>query len=194
VQQADIYLFPIYIYFQDNSFFQYSITPTWQFIDFDFNVLGLPIEKRDYFYTRQKIDYNTDLSKKYSFKGSYEFGPYYNGRLQTTRVSVRIAPIPNIAITGEYEYNDLRNMGDEASDRTASLITGGLRLAYNPNILASVFYQYNSFTEQGRWNVRGSWQFTPLSFVHIVFNDSMFDNSLVRNQSLICKVSYMKQF
>jgi hypothetical protein len=194
IQQADIYLFPIYVYFQDNSFFQYSITPTWQFIDFDFNILGLPIEKRDYFYTRQKIDYNTDLSKKYSFNGSYEFGHYYNGMLQTTRVGVRIAPIPNVAITADYEYNDLSQIGEAKKNLNTSLITGGVRLAYNPNILASVFYQYNSFTEQGRWNVRGSWQFSPLSFLYVVFNESSFDNSLARNQSLICKVSYLKQF
>jgi hypothetical protein len=194
IQQADIYIFPIYVYFQDGSFFQYSITPTWQFIDFDFNILGLPIAKKEYFYTRQKFDYNSDLSKKYSFNGSYEFGHYYNGMLQTTRLGVRIAPIPNIAITAEYEYNDLRRIGEERKNLHTSLITGGIRLAYNPNILASVFYQYNSFTEQGRWNVRGSWQFAPLSFLYVVFNESVFDRSLAKNQSLICKVSYLKQF
>lgn len=194
MQQADIYLFPIYVYFQDNSFFQYSVTPTWQRIDFDFSLLGTPIGIGDYFYTRQKFDYNTDQSKKYSFSGSYEFGPYYSGRLQTTRVGGRIAPIPNISFTAEYEYYDLRSIGEEAVNVNASLITGGLRLAYNPNILASVFYQYNSLTELGRWNIRGSWQFSPLSFVYVVFNDSMFDDGLIRTQSLICKVSYLKQF
>lgn len=194
VQQADIYLFPIYVYFQDNSFFQYSITPTWQFIDFDFNVLGLPISRKDYFYTRQKIDYNTDLSRKYSFTGSYEFGRYYNGTLQTTRIGVRVAPIPNISITADYEYNNLKRMGESRKNLNTTLITGGVRLACNPNILASVFYQYNSLTELGRWNVRGSWQFAPLSFIYIVFNESAVDNSLVRNQSMICKVSYLKQF
>jgi hypothetical protein len=113
---------------------------------------------KDYFYTRQRIDYNTDQSKKFSFNGSFEFGPYYNGSLQTTRAGIRLAPIPNIAFTADYEYNDLKRVGKEATNRSTSLVTGGLRLAYNPNILASIFYQYNSFTEQGRWNIRGSCQ------------------------------------
>lgn len=193
-QQADIYIFPVYLFFQDGSFLQYSITPTWQRIDFAFSILGLPVEMNDYFYARQKIDYNTDQSKKYSFNGSYEWGPYYNGRLQTTKVGVRIAPIPNIAFTADYEYNDLRQIGEAHSDLQTSLVTGGVRLAYNPNILASVFYQYNSFTEQGRWNIRTSWQFAPLSFLYLVFNESSFDNSPVQNQSLICKLTYLKQF
>jgi hypothetical protein len=193
-QQADIYIFPIYLIMQDGSFFQYSVTPTWQRIDFDFSILGLPIAMQDYFYTRQKLEYNTDQSKKYSINGSFEFGPYYNGRLKTTRAGFRIAPLPNIALTVDYEYNDVTRMGEERSNVDANLITGSLRLAYNPNVLASVFYQYNSLTEQGRWNVRGSWQFAPLSFFYIVFNDSAFDNSLVQNQSLICKLTYLKQF
>jgi hypothetical protein len=193
-QQADIYLFPIYLIFQDGSFLQYSITPTWQRIDFNFSILGLPIEMKEYFYTRQKIDYNTDQSRKYSFNGSYEFGPYYNGHLQTARLGVRVAPIPNVAMTAEYENNRLRGVGREGSQLTTHLVTGGLRLAYNPNVLASVFYQYNSFTHQGRWNVRASWQFAPLSFLHIVFNESLFKDSPVQNQSLIGKLSYLKQF
>lgn len=56
------------------SFLQYSVTPTWQRIDFNFSVFSVPIAMKDYFYTRQKIDYNTDQSKKYSLNGSYEWG------------------------------------------------------------------------------------------------------------------------
>lgn len=121
-------------------------------------------------------------------------GPYYNGTLQTTRAGVRIAPIPNIAFTADYEYNDVRQLGESNPDLQTSLITGGVRLACNPNILAAVFYQYNSFTEQGRWNIRTSWQFAPLSFFYLVFNESSFDHSPVQNQSLICKLTYLKQF
>ncbi|MCW5911011.1 MAG: hypothetical protein KIT62_08050 [Cyclobacteriaceae bacterium] len=69
-----------------------------------------------------------------------------------------------------------------------------MRLAWDANIQLSLFYQYNSFNEQGRWNVRGSWQFAPLSFLYLVFNETNFINSQERNQSGICKLSYLKQF
>jgi hypothetical protein len=193
-QQADLYLFPIYTIFQDGSFFEYSITPTWQNINFDFVILGIPIAQAEYYYARHRLTYRTDQSKKIGVSGSYEFGQYYNGTLATTTVGARIAPIPNVALTFSYEYNDFGSVGSELRNQYTSLLTGGLRLAWNADIQASVFYQYNSYNDQGRWNVRGSWQFAPLSFLYLVFNETNFTNSLERNQSSICKVSYLKQF
>jgi hypothetical protein len=193
-QQADLYLFPVYIFFQDGSFFEYAITPTWQNINFDFSLLGVPVEQGKYTYVRHRINYNTDQSRKYSLKGSYEFGSYYDGTLQTAIAGVRIAPLPNISLIVNYEYNDLRQIGGENESVQASLISGELRLAYNPNIQASAFYQYNSLNEQGRWNIRASWQFAPLSFISVVFNDTSFQESLLQNQSLITKVTYLRQF
>jgi hypothetical protein len=38
-------------------------------------------------------------------------------------------------------------------------------MAANPRMQVSAFYQYNSFDERGRWNIRGSWEFAPLSFL-----------------------------
>ena len=63
-QQASIYIFPVYLWFKDNSFLQVSMTPTWQNINFNFAPLGLQIAQDDYFYTRYLIQYNTDESKK----------------------------------------------------------------------------------------------------------------------------------
>lgn len=193
-QQADIYLFPIYTYFKDGSFFEYAITPTWQNINFDFSILGLPIERGSYQYTRQRLTFNTDQSRKISGRISHEFGSYYNGQLKVYSATARIAPIPNIALTIDYELNKFENVGEESTNLETQLVTGGLRLAWNPNIQASVFYQYNSFNEQGRWNIRGSWQFAPLSFFYVVFNDTSFKDSPIQNQSLITKVTYLKQF
>lgn len=70
----------------------------------------------------------------------------------------------------------------------------GMRVAANPRIQLSTFYQYNDFDTKGRWNIRASWEFTPLSFLYLVFNESHFRESPVRNQSLIAKLTYLKQF
>lgn len=193
-QQADMEIFPIYIVFQNGSFLQYSITPTWQNINFDFGILGAPIDLGRYFYTRQKMDYNTDQSSKLSFNGSYEYGSYYNGRLQTANAAVRIAPYPYIAADVSYNYNRFHNFGSQDQSFNTSLITAGLRLAANPRVQLSGFYQYNSFNRQAQWNVRGSWEFMPLSFIYLVFNDTSFRNAPVQNQSLISKISFLKQF
>ena len=62
-QQASLYIFPIFTWFKDNSFFEVSATPTWQNINFDFAPLGLQIEQDNYYYTRYLVQYNTDQSK-----------------------------------------------------------------------------------------------------------------------------------
>jgi hypothetical protein len=194
LQQAELYIFPIYTFFSDNSKLEYAIFPTWQNVEVNFAPLSIPIAQGRYFYTKQQIAYSSDASKKVSASVKYEWGGYFNGRLQTFETGIRIAPIPHIAFTCDYEFNNLQNVGVAEQDLKTHLVTGGLRLAANPRLQVSAFYQYNSFDQRGRWNVRGSWEFTPLSYVYVVFNENNFQNSLLRNQSVISKVTYLKQF
>ena len=195
-QQASLYIFPVYTWFKDNSFLEISFTPTWQNINFDFAPLGIPIEMDNYFYTRYLIQYNTDLSKKWSLNVGYNFGAFYNGTRNTIEAALRIAPIPNAALTLEYEYNDLKDLGINNQDLETNLITLGTRFALNPRLQLSAFYQYNSFDEQGRWNIRGSWEYRPLSFVYLVFNDTQINglDQDFNEQQVISKLTFIRQF
>jgi len=195
-QQASLYIFPIYVWFKDNSFFECSLTPTWQNINFNFAPLGLQIEEDEYYYTRFTLRYYTDRSKKWSVSGSYNFGEFYDGTRQTYKASGRLAPIPHIALTFDYEHNDLKRIGQAQQNLSTNLISVGSRFALNPRVQLSTFYQYNSFDKQGRWNVRASWEYMPLSFVYLVFNDSNFDDAFspVQEQQFISKISLVKQF
>ncbi len=195
-QQASLYIFPIYTWFKDNSFFEVSLTPTWQNINFNFSPLGLTIPMDDYFYTRYLIRYNTDQSKKWSAEVAYDFGDFYNGSRQTVRLSGRLAPIPHAAITVDYEHNNLENVGENREDLTTDLVTIGSRFALNPRVQLSAFYQYNSLDEQGRWNVRASWEYQPLSFLYLVFNDTQIDSfeNPFQQQQFVGKLTFLKQF
>ncbi|UXX78808.1 carbohydrate binding family 9 domain-containing protein [Reichenbachiella carrageenanivorans] len=195
-QQASIYLFPIYVYFTDGSFFEYAIYPTWQNINFDFAPLGISIAQDEYYYTRHQINYNSDQSRKLSVSGKLGWGGFYNGKRLTANGGLRYAPIPHVAFTADYEYNNLDNLGVLLEDLDTHLVTFGARFALNPRLQLSAFYQYNSFDEQGRWNVRGSWEYRPLSFIYLVFNDTQI-NGLehpLEQQQLIGKVTFLKQF
>ena len=195
-QQASLYIFPVYVWFKDNSFLEMSLTPTWQNINFDFAPLGVPIERDNYYYTRFLVQYNTDLSKKWSLNLGYNFGRFYNGTRNTIEAAARFAPIPNVAVTVDYEYNDLQNLGLERRDLETHLTTVGVRLALNPRLQLSSFYQYNSFDRQGRWNIRGSWEYRPLSFIYFVFNDTQIDGleRQFSEQQMISKLTFIKQF
>ncbi|MEM6700616.1 MAG: DUF5916 domain-containing protein, partial [Bacteroidota bacterium] len=195
-QQANLYIFPIYLWFKDNSFAEVSLFPTWQNINFNFAPLGLEIAQDRYFYTRCFLRYYTDQSRKWSASLSYNFGRFYNGKRNTLGFAGRLAPIPHAAITINYEYNDLQGVGIAEKDLWTHLVTVGSRFALNPRLQLSAFYQYNSFDEQGRWNVRASWEYQPLSFVYVVYNNTQI-NSLdepFQEQQLIGKLTWMRQF
>ncbi len=195
-QQGNIYLFPIYLIFTDGSFLQYAIFPTWQNINFDFAPLGIPMVQDQYFYTRQQINFNTDQSAQLSGSGSINWGRFYNGRRTTLNAGLRYAPSIHAALTIDYEYNDLNDLGQNQEDLTTHLISAGTRFALNPRLQLTTFYQYNSFDQQGRWNIRLSWEYSPLSFLYIVFNDTQV-NTLDRNvqeQQFISKLTFTKQF
>lgn len=195
-QQANIYLFPVYVFFSDNSFLQYAIFPTWQSINFNFAPLGVSIAQDDYYYTRQQVNFRTNQSAKVSLSGSVNWGSFYNGRRTTIEGGLRIAPIPHAALTLDYEYNDINSLGEGREDLETHLTTVGARFALNPRVQLSTFYQYNTFDEQGRWNVRASWEYQPLSFIYLVFNDTQVDelDDPFQEQQFIGKVTFLKQF
>ncbi|GAA0196410.1 hypothetical protein GCM10009122_61020 [Fulvivirga kasyanovii] len=195
-QQANIYLFPIYIIFTNGSFFEYAIYPTWQNINFDFAPLGISIAHDEYYYTNHQVKYNSDQSRKLSVSGSFSWGDFYNGKKITTNGGVRFAPIPHMAFTADYEYNKLNDLGTQKESLETHLTTLGARFALNPRVQLSAFYQYNSFDEQGRWNIRGSWEYRPLSFIYLVFNDTRIQGleQPFAEQQVIAKVTFLKQF
>jgi energy-coupling factor transporter ATP-binding protein EcfA2 len=110
-QQASLYIFPVYIFFQDGSFIEYAFTPTWQNINFNFAPLGLSIAQGDYYYLRHSLRLNTDQSSKLSLSGQFDWGRFYNGKRLTTTAGLRYAPIPHLAFTIDYEYNNLKGIG-----------------------------------------------------------------------------------
>ncbi|MEO1022821.1 MAG: DUF5916 domain-containing protein, partial [Bacteroidota bacterium] len=195
-QQANVYLFPVYLIFTNGSFLQYALFPTWQNINFDFDPLGIQIGQNDYYYLRQQVDFNTDESAKLSFSGSVNWGDFYDGYRTTLNGGIRVAPFVRAALTADYEYNDIRNLGSAGEDLETHLTSVGARFALNPRVQLSSFYQYNTFDDQGRWNVRFSWEYMPLSFLYLVFNDTRIESfdTPFEEQQVIAKITLMRQF
>jgi len=84
-QQADLYFFPVYVFFRDNSFLEMSLIPTWLNINFIFSPLNVIIPQGRYFYTRYLVNYETDQSRKISASLKAEFYRFYDGRSLTLR-------------------------------------------------------------------------------------------------------------
>ena len=109
---------------------------------------------------------------------------------------LRYVPMPHIAMNIDYENNNINGVGILSEDLNTDLYTASVRLALNPRVQLSTFYPYNSFDQQGRWNVRFSWEYMPLSFVYIVLNDTQTElfEPVQRSTQTISKITFLKQF
>jgi len=71
------------------------------------------------------------------------------------------------------------------------------RLALNPRIQLTGFYQKNSANNADNYNIRLSWEYMPLSYVYLVLNHYGFTNLQSKTQAedhAIAKISFLKQF
>ena len=198
-QEAYVNVFLCYLLFSNGGSLDLTYQPNWQNLPVDFYPVDVLIPKGNYMYNRAWVDYSTDRSKKVSLSLGGSTGGYFNGYQNELTAGLRFAPIPHIAMRVDYEYNQFRNLGLYKQNLETQLITANVRLALNPRVQLTGFYQYNTFTEKTRWNVRLSWEYQPLSYIYLVYNNfkypySIADKTLFNEQQTIFKVTYLKQF
>ncbi|QDK77450.1 carbohydrate binding family 9 domain-containing protein [Spirosoma sp. KCTC 42546] len=198
LQEANYNFNPIWLTFQNGGSLGLFVNPTFQRLDDgDYRPLGLPIASGKYRYTRYQLMFSSDPSKKVSFQLNGETGRYYDGTLNYARGSMVLAPIPHMAFTVSGELNDFRNVGQYTG--TIGLYSVESRMAVNPRLQLISFFQRNTFTDKNIWNIRLAWEFQPLSFLYIVYNNGTYAGSIratdrQQEQHTIGKLSYLKQF
>ncbi|HWA34420.1 MAG TPA: DUF5916 domain-containing protein, partial [Cyclobacteriaceae bacterium] len=200
--QGMIEFFPLYTIFINGGWSYMYIVPTWQTLPDPINIVGIPIAVGSYYYTRYRFAYANDQSKKLAYSVNYETGGYYDGKLDSWVFSSRFSPIPNIALNVNYQYNKFEGLGVEKANLTTHLITPEMRLGLNPRVQLITYYQYNTATEKGIVNVRLAWEYRPLTYIYIVYNENrqqVFNsvtqqNDVLRNQNAIFKITLLKQF
>lgn len=187
---------PVWFNFQDGGYFGYLINPTYQLLTETFEPLGIRISEGKYHYLRHQFYLSTDPSRIIGMSADLDFGTYFNGRLTAGSVTLRLSPSPHFSLSGTLNRNQFKEVGDNRENATADLwsITG--RLALNPRIQLTGFYQRNTLNRQDNYNIRFSWEYRPLSYIYIVFNRRGFDNTQMKRQTedhLIMKLSYLRQ-
>lgn len=187
---------PIWFNFQNGGYFGYLVNPTFQRLTEPFAPLGIIIPEGKYNYLRHQFYYSSDPSRIIGISASVEFGSYFNGHLNSGSVALRFSPIPHFSLTGQLNRNHFKEVGERKETITADLwsITG--RLALNPRLQLIGFYQLNSISNAGNYNIRLSWEYQPLSYVYVVFNHRGFDNAALKRQTedhTIIKLSYLRQ-
>ena len=197
--EGNVRAYPMYVNFRDGGGLGGYIQPNIQVLTEAFEPLtGISIAPGRYNYMRFGIEGNTDPSAPVSLSGQFAFGGYFNGQLSSLSLSLRTAPIPHIAASVSYTRNELFGIGEAQATRVTHLLAPELRLSLNPRLQLIAFWQYNTAAERTTWNARFSWEFEPLSYVFVVFNDSRtfaqprYETPFTQQEAII-KISYLRQ-
>lgn len=196
--ELDLPIYPIWFNMQSGAFLGYGFTPIIQHLTTPFQPLGVNIPVGDYRYTRQEIWGSTDPSNPLNLVIDYKWGGYFGGTLGTDDWKLQFAPIPYISLTGEFNRNSFVGVGDPATTKKVDLYILQGRFALNPRVQLSALFQKNSLNDSRNYNIRFSWEISPLSYLYLIYNHgSVYNNLLVQNTTedhLIGKISYLKQF
>ncbi len=175
-QEGFVTLRPLNLVFRNGGWLAFHVVPNWQRLEPRdvqfFKPFGVALAAGNYTYWRYLIRTGSDQSRRMAASVFGTTGGYFNGTRQELGIQLKYAPSPLIALTVDYEFNQVSDLGMQRENATTHLLGSVLRLALNPRVQMFAFYQYNSFARNSVWNVRFAWEFAPLSYVYLVFNDS----------------------
>ncbi|MBS1525518.1 MAG: carbohydrate binding family 9 domain-containing protein [Bacteroidetes bacterium] len=198
--EADLPFYPIWFNFRDGGYLGYGFSAVWQHLSNTFSPLNVNIAPGDYHYFNQQIYFSTDPSKMLNTLISFTTGSYFNGRLTSGDYKLQFAPIPYISLLGEFNRNHFGNVGVNNTTTTVDLYILQGRFAVNPRLQFTGIYQKNSLNNSNAYNLRLSWEFSPLSYLYFIYNRGVNTElttppAIAQTEDhIIFKMSYLQQF
>jgi hypothetical protein len=198
--EADLPVFPVWFNFKDGGFLGYGFSAVWQDLATTFSPLNVDIAPGNYHYFNQQIYFSTDPSKMLNTQITFTTGSYFNGRLATGDYKLQFVPIPYISLLGEFNRNHFEKVGVNNTSTTVDLYILQGRFALNPRLQFTGIYQKNSLNNSNAYNLRLAWEFSPLSYVYLIYNRGVNDQLATRpvisqtEDHIIFKASYLQQF
>ncbi|MCU0623580.1 MAG: carbohydrate binding family 9 domain-containing protein [Gemmatimonadaceae bacterium] len=156
---------------------------------------GVTVAPGGYDYWRTGLVLSTDPSARVSLRADVATGGFFDGSLDRLSGTARWAPDPRVAMALAYDISRLRRLGTADTSFVTQLYGPELRLAANPRLQLVSFYQYNTAAKAGALNARLSWEFSPLSFLYVIWNrrEPVAGGSLLRQDALLVKLAWLGQ-
>jgi hypothetical protein len=153
-----------------------------------------------YDYFRQSLILQTDPSARLSGRFEGGVGGYFDGDLQTWRLTIQATPDPRLAVNADYTINRLSSVGVTNASVTTHLLGVETRVAANPRLQGVSFVQWNTAARQLSANARLAWEYRPLSFFTVVYNHrapvdgrGVMSPAALANRLLLVKLTWLWQ-
>jgi hypothetical protein len=172
VQEGFISIRPMNVEFENGATIQYVLQPNWQRPAAVFTpVPGVDVEPGRYDYLRHNLVVQSDPSAKLAVRLEPATGGYFDGRLHTVRTLVQFTPDPRVAVSADYTFNRIEAVGGAPGSITTHLVGLETRLARSPRLQFVSFTQWNTVARQLSINARLAWEYQPLAYVTVIYND-----------------------
>jgi hypothetical protein len=172
MQEGFLSIRPMNVQFSNGGSVQYTLQPNWQRLSAPFGPLpGIEIGVGEYEYLRHNITVQSDPSARLAARFEAATGGYYDGSLDTIRALVQATPDPRFAVSADYTLNRLVDVGADRRTSTTHLLGLEARVAANPRVQVVSFTQWNTAVRQLSVNARFAWEYRPLAFFNVVYND-----------------------
>jgi len=189
--------------FNNNTRTRFSVRRQYIFLFDEFDPTGtdsevLP-EDTDYTYYNFQANYNSDNSKRFSYRIRPFIGQYFNGMRYGTSGSFnyRVEPYGSVSLNYNYNLFDMPYL-DEV--KTTILLGPRFDFTFTKKVFLTAFFQYNSQSQNTNINTRFQWRFAPVSDFFLVYADNYFSGNPddpsdrfafnLRNRSIVAKVTY----
>ncbi|MFT5877844.1 MAG: hypothetical protein ACI8SA_001709 [Dokdonia sp.] len=196
LSEREIAVSPLSIEAQNGAILSLTSLFVRQNISSAFSLLNEEIVIGEYNYTRYNIGLSTNPSSKVSTILNYEFGDFYDGHLASLNASLTLIPIPHVFLKGSFNRNNFKTLGTDRSSGTINLYTLEGRMFLNPRFSVNGLYQRNDQNNSDFYNLRLAWEYTPLSYLYLVFNSNRNITEIdtfIERQAIV-KISFLKQF
>lgn len=171
-REGSVGIAPIAAEFNSGAELRLFWRPVWQRLERTFSpVPGIDLPTGRYRFSQFGVTWQPNLSRPYWAYVTLVAGTFFDGTHQQVTYRASPLPGPKLRLTVDYEGNRFRHVSPAQVDRTTHLLSVLVRYTPTPVLGVSAFYEYNSTTRLGVWNARLSWEFLPLSFLYVVYND-----------------------
>jgi len=196
LSEREIIVSPFSLEAQNGATLGYSQLFIRQNIYSPLSLLNETIDVGTYDYRRQNVSLATDPSSKVSVTLNYEFGDFYDGNLESLNTSLNLIPIPHLFLKVSFNRNDFTTLGINNASKRIDLYSLEGKIFLNPRFSLNGLYQRNDQNNSDFYNFRFAWEYSPLSYIYLVFNsnrNTIGTNTILERQGIV-KVSFLKQF
>ncbi len=190
-------VWPVYILFQNGAVVSAKWLPTWENVNDAFALIdSITLNRGEYFFNRYEFRIASDPSESLRYSLLYSTGGYYDGQLKKFSAQIKYTPIANISLSVNYEPNWLSGNGILNSNKKIEIVSADLNLALNTKVILTGFYQYNSEDKSNFTYLKFAWEYSPLSYLYVLYNIGTFKGILKNEISqilLMIKISYQFQ-